>query len=73
MIYFRQALRQIRARPGRALLTTLSIVIAVAAVVAVSFTTGRLGGHLMTSSNRSRVGQIWRYPPGWARPWMQVF
>ena len=39
MFYFRQALRHIRARPGRALLTTLSIVLAVAAVVAVSLTT----------------------------------
>ncbi len=39
MVYFRLGLREFRQRPGRALLTLLSIVIGVAAVVAVSLAT----------------------------------
>ena len=44
MVYTRLGIREIRQRPGRAILTLLSIVIGVAAVIAVSLasdTTGR--------------------------------
>ena len=63
MILWKFTLREVKSRPGRATLTLLSIVIGVAAVVAVTVGTATTNQACQEMYAAWRAGRRWKSPP----------